>query len=97
MFAPSIGPRNPGNERCKGSSSQSDWAPSHPAVTSDIFDPLTARSHMQEGNATGDSLMRMLLTTDVIQASVAEQLLGKLADDDMDQNLASLILSQFRW
>ena len=41
--------------------------------------------------------MRMLLTTDVIQASVAEQLLGKLADDDMDQNLASLILSQFRW
>lgn len=58
---------------------------------------LMMATSMQDGNATGDSLMRILLCTDVIQASVAEQLLVKLADDGMEQNLASLILSQFRW
>ncbi len=41
--------------------------------------------------------MRILLSTDVIQASVAEQLLLKLADADVEQSLASLILAQFRW
>ena len=68
-----------------------------PLVRSDISAPLTTRPRMQDGNATGDSLMRILLTTDVIQAYVAEQLLVKLADDDVEQSLASLILSQFRW
>lgn len=52
---------------------------------------------VQDGNATGDSLMRILLSTDVIQASVAEQLLLKLADDDIEHSISSLILSQFRW
>ena len=41
--------------------------------------------------------MRVLLGTDIIQAAVAEQLLVKLADDDLEQSIARLILSQFRW
>jgi hypothetical protein len=52
---------------------------------------------VQNGNPSGDSLMRVLLGTDVIQAAVAEQLLVKLADDDLEQSIACLILSQFRW
>ena len=66
-------------------------------MTAAIVASSQARLFLQDGKATGDSLMRILLCTDAIQASVAEQLLVKLADDDVEQSLASLILSQFRW
>ena len=68
-----------------------------PAVIPTSCVSLMTDTSMQDGNATGDSLMRTLLSIDVIQASVAEQLLVKLADDDTEESLASLILSQFRW